>query len=355
MQMSKQSSGRNHSCFSGKTAVFRVVMLLLLLAIWGLTQLLSGLNFKASITVAEEGGILAMARMGKKDPAVAPAVEEEGAATAREEKKDPLIVYFSQGPAKAYPSLKKRVDKFSPEGTAVFFYHSYDEDCDGCIFKKGTTFAEGWNLVAKTALLSPFADQMKYFVRFDDDIKLLSTGLGKANTGHGAWEDFHQMLLSPDTNYPLIRPQDKARAEEKYTVYESCVDQHFYAIRKDHISLIFPYSTYAKECIWLNDEMLFYVMEKCYPAGFLVDHRWTVANDDHRYATDNRVEYSEKYVRDKALGALNEAYPSLGLWVRRNHSKLKHRCTVKEVPSFGLNGECRKVFQDRFERWLEGS
>ena len=298
----------------------------------------------------------------------------------------PMIVYFSQGPAKNYKVLKGRFQKAFVHTTVPssssyqFYYHSYDEDCDGCIYQPNTTFAEGWNLVVKTAIQNTkttAADRkriIKYYVRFDDDIELYdidtinevgydevryggAVTFSKAQKQILAWRSFHQMLLSNETTHPLIRPQDFVRSNESYDVYESCVDGHFYAISADHhmMSLFFPFSTYGKRVVWVNDHIMWSLTERCFPAGFKVDHRWTILNKQHRYTTDVDASYNEQKLIVLVNEALNSGFPQLGPWTIPQHTtdiNDRHRCTVKEFPSIGYNEQCSVVLQDRYQQWL---
>jgi hypothetical protein len=74
------------------------------------------------------------------------------------------IVYLSQGPAKSYPVWKKLVDAISEKKNAVFLYHSYDEDCEGCLYQAGTTLSEGRNLVVFAAAKTTDWNTYKYVV-----------------------------------------------------------------------------------------------------------------------------------------------------------------------------------------------
>ena len=72
----------------------------------------------------------------------------------------PLIGYMTQGPAKDYDRLAKRFEKaFNGTSSHRFFYHSYDEDCEACIFLNKSTHAEGLNVLSKAALLSLVCDR----------------------------------------------------------------------------------------------------------------------------------------------------------------------------------------------------
>jgi hypothetical protein len=61
------------------------------------------------------------------------------------------ITYLSQGQAKSYPVWKKLFDAILEKKNAVFLYHSYDKDCEGCLYQAGMTMSEGQNLVVSAA------------------------------------------------------------------------------------------------------------------------------------------------------------------------------------------------------------
>jgi hypothetical protein len=215
------------------------------------------------------------------------------------------IAYVSQGPAKSYPVLKKQFDTLMLEvpDTASFFFHSYDEDCDGCIFQPKTTPEMGRNIALKAATQSPFWNNFKYIVMFDDDITLMhmktvkgvykldpakkdkashqTNGVEKSHPEliEQSWKALHKLLLD-ELTYPLWKPRDIYFDYWKNKVhgpsYQSCVDDNFWAIRRDHIDFLYPFSTlYTHENFWLNALATFMKMEKCFPAGWWVDNRLT--------------------------------------------------------------------------------
>ena len=172
-------------------------------------------------------------------------------------------------------------------------------------------------IVFKTAILqnSDTTNQrrIKYYVKFDDDIELYDTNTAATSIErqeHGikfiedgskplkqiqAWKTLHQMLLADETTHPIIRPQDYVRAREKYDIYESCTDGHFFAVSPNHMSLLFPFSTYAKHVFWVSDHIMWALTERCYPASYKVDHRWTVVNEQHRYTPGANYERANRF------------------------------------------------------------
>jgi hypothetical protein len=303
------------------------------------------------------------------------------------------IAYLSQGQAKSYPVWKKLFDAISgEEKNAVFFYHSYDKDCEGCLYQAGTTMSEGRNLVVLAAANSTNMDwnTYKYVVMLDDDILLLNSSSssnsswnnvsfkkgknsGKNNiptssTGlpeeeHvAAWKSFHSMLLDPHTTHPLIKPKCGTWDSDDdlaTTTYQSCPDDNFLAMRRDYVDWIYPYSTIGKQNVWLNIVAIWKRMERCYPAGIKVDHRWTVANPQHRYNPRIFPYTSPQWATTKVLELLNRDYPNLGgnngrAWKVDVNIMSWHRCTVKQEPSLGMHPECKRVCEVRFQRWLAG-
>jgi hypothetical protein len=282
------------------------------------------------------------------------------------------IAYLSQGQAKSYPVWKERFDAISENKNAVFLYHSFDEDCEGCLYQAGTTVSEGRNLVLSAAANSTNMDwnTYKYVVMFDDDILLLNSSSSTNRKFSGAkiststeldviaaWKSFHTMLLDPNTTHPLIKPKcETYDGNDFYTSYQSCPDDNILAMRRDYVDWIYPYSTIGKQNFWVNIVALWKRMERCYPAGFLVDHRWTVANPQHRYKI-NKFQYKNKqWAPTKVLEVLNRDYPNLGqqAWKVDANTMYNHRCTVKQEPSFGIHRECKRVSEVRFQRWLAG-
>lgn len=285
----------------------------------------------------------------------------------KQQQPPPLIVYVSQGPASSYQRLISRFNRIfgntRHNNTWKFFYHSYDRDCEGCIFQNGTTYAEGWNLVGSTAMLELSRKQttasgsnrhfnFKYLVRFDDDLRIVPS-IDRINDDQNkedvAWFEIHEMLLADTTVHPIIRPQDKPRVRENHTVYQTCMDGHYYAVQPDHMSLYWPFSTRGKKIPWFNDVMAFMMFEKCYPGGVLVDHQWQASNPEHRYGVSHQ-EYIE--FRGTVYNALNEELPELKPWSPMRAKEITHRCHVSRAPSLEYHPRCRTVLGGRFTAWL---
>jgi hypothetical protein len=169
------------------------------------------------------------------------------------------IAYISQGRANAYINLKNRFEQVVDNETSAFFFHSFDENCNGCAFQANTTLAMGRNIGLKEAINSPLWDTFKYVVFFDDDVTLLDlqkarvfytpshkkqSGLEKSHPEliDESWKTFHRMLLDEKTNQPLIKPTDQSfdlKRSINATTYQSCVDDNFWAIRKDHVDFLY--------------------------------------------------------------------------------------------------------------------
>ena len=64
---------------------------------------------------------------------------------------------------------------YTPPGPVRLIYHSYDEPCEGCVFKKHTTFSSGRNLLLRRALAMEKEEgvDIRYFVFTDWDIDLV--------------------------------------------------------------------------------------------------------------------------------------------------------------------------------------
>jgi hypothetical protein len=282
------------------------------------------------------------------------------------------------GAAKSYSVWKELFDAISEEKDAVFFYHSYDEDCEGCIHKVGTTLSEGRNLVVSAAANASKIDwnTYKYVVVLDDDVQLLNSSATTTTTSSwnvskgkfsgentptstvpdvAAWKSFHNRMLEPNTTHPLIKPKcQNYDSDDTATTYQSCPDDNFLAIRRDYVDWVYPYSTIGKQNFWLNILELWKRMERCYPAGILIDHRWTVANPQRRYKINKFPYKNKEWVQTKVLEVLNRDYPTLGqpAWKVDANIMTWHRCTVKQEPSFGMHPECKRASEVRFQRWL---
>jgi hypothetical protein len=281
------------------------------------------------------------------------------------------IAYISMGEAKNYNMLRERFEKLLDHNTFRFFYHSYDEDCDGCVFQHKTSASEGRNLAVKAAIDSKDYESFKYFVIFDDDL-YMSTPLRSTDHPPGAtkpkasnkaassneeyaWQTYHEMILAESTTHPFIKPMfDQIDVEAGTTTFQSCTDDNFWTIRRDQLGFLYPFSTYEKELFWINPAAWFHLFEKCYPAGFLVDGRWSVSNPSHRYAIDFGGYLDHRLFERNIKEMLDMEYPMLGPWKVKKDILSWQRCTVKELPSLGMHPLCKQATHERFQKWVSG-
>lgn len=266
-----------------------------------------------------------------------------------------MIAYVSQGPASQYPILKERFEHLLPKGTWAFFYHSYDEDCEGCLFQSNTSFAEGKNLAIHAAVTSQIwkNQQVKYLASFDDDIQLARRPFKKADKLNGTgWEPLHNILLQQKTQHPLLKPRHNSADIEDTITYQSCTDENFWIFRRDHIDIFYPHSTYAQEHFHLNALKDFFLMERCYPAGMMVLPHYMVFNKKHRYSVKQGIYRDQGFVHTKILDMLRMEYPTLGPWEWRD---LSQRCNVqRKLPQETVEPECKAVMEARFQKWIAG-
>ena len=294
------------------------------------------------------------------------------------------ICYGSQGTARQYWRLKYRFEKLFDKEEYTFYYHAYDRPCatsesawcshlmDG---GRKTVPAEGRNIVIKSLVDSLTWNQCKYVVFFDDDAYLVPYTYkqrlmeGSSNNDQDgeesleAWKTFHNHLLDSTTSYPIIAPQaskfDDHIPPQQHT-YQSCIDEIFWAIRADHIDFVYPLSTLGRENYWLTNSVMFYVMEKCFPAGIFVDYRWYTFNEKHRY---------DAVVKDKINGKyedfhhrnywtrqiLERDFGELGPWEITTNTYLKHGCTIQSSPTLkSVNTTCKRITEERFTKWING-
>lgn len=279
--------------------------------------------------------------------------------TSLQESRDWIICYGSQGPAKSFAGLQSRFERSLPNGTYAFFYHSFDEVCDGCVFQKGTTFSEGKNIATKAAMTSPIWRRCKYWTFFDDDIELRrkkkegnnmeTTASGITSIEEDSWRDYHNMLLDPDTIHPIIKAQDSARDQgDTTTMYQTSVDEHFVSFRFDYVSLLWPLTTRYKDYFWLNNDMFFVKMTKCYPAGIRVDHRYVTTNPKHRYEADNNPVYN--YDTKRCEEVLQDELPGLSPWTCGLGQH--HRSNVQPLPPLDRHPKCAEEMNRRLDLWL---
>ena len=265
-----------------------------------------------------------------------------------------LIAYASQGPAAKYRVLYERFENSFPNGTWVLFYHSFDEPCEGCLFRANTTFAQGKNLVIKAVIQSSYYLnlQIKYIVSHDDDV-ILFRGSGGSNLMEDGWVPFHNLLLHNETTFPLIKPA--YATEENYITYQSCVDEIMWAIRPDHLALIYPFNTHVlPDFYWFNALKLHMVMDRCYPNGYMVIPHVRIINPSHRYNNDAPIYHDWNTTTSMVAQVMEQEFPSLGKWIWSFPKGIIQRCNVKKAPSFGIHPICQIAFQQRFDDWMAG-
>jgi hypothetical protein len=282
-----------------------------------------------------------------------------------------MICYNSQGSARNYWRLKDRFELVFNDtiDTYQFMYHAYDGPCQGCLHVNNTAPGEGRNVAVKATVTSEKWRKCKYLVFFDDDAYLMKAPFKpnyKTPTSQDdnetlvAWREMHDMLLEESTTYPLIAPQsDKwdAKTGDNET-YQSCVDEVWWAIRHDHVDFVYPLSTIGKENYWLTNVAMWYVMEKCFPAGVFVDPRWYTKNEAHRYTkqadASGSIFYNNRHKTTNMLKMLNRDYEPLGPWKVGLKNWPQHSCTVKSQPSAGVHPKCKALSEARFHKWLVG-
>lgn len=295
-----------------------------------------------------------------------------------------IIVYASQGPASTYPILKERFEKLLDPKTYRLFYHSFDVDCDGCIFQHKTSFAEGKNILMKAIVSSEEFERFKYIALFDDDALLWNRHLNDiqppivGNKGainldafHNTlqtvpmyqeigWTTLHDYLTLPRTAYPLLKPQffyvDNVDVTD---TYQSCTDENFWIVRRDHLHIFFPYiTTIAREMFWMSAITIFRVLERCYPGAFKVLHEWSTGNPSHRYEMPIGSYFNSSYVIESQKLYLEKRLPEMRPWIIPNNEFLgfiQQRCTVKQIPSEGYHPRCAKYTKLRWDQWLNGT
>eukprot|EP00339_Tiarina_fusa_P022956 CAMPEP_0117003982 /NCGR_PEP_ID=MMETSP0472-20121206/5119_1 /TAXON_ID=693140 ORGANISM="Tiarina fusus, Strain LIS" /NCGR_SAMPLE_ID=MMETSP0472 /ASSEMBLY_ACC=CAM_ASM_000603 /LENGTH=350 /DNA_ID=CAMNT_0004704809 /DNA_START=13 /DNA_END=1065 /DNA_ORIENTATION=+ len=278
--------------------------------------------------------------------------------------RSPIIAYATQGPAAQFALIRDRFAAAFPEDTYRLFYHSFDEDCEGCLFQKNdedcegclfqkkTSFAQGKNIIIKAIVRSEDFDRIKYVASFDSDAPLFlySRKQGSTDDEHNGWQPFHKLLLDPNTVHPFIKPRYVFDMEDKGTTFQSCTDENFWTIRKDHLSVIYPHSTYHQRIHWTNAIRVFYLLERCYPAAMMVHSDFATRNPTHSIPWKS---YKLEEIQIFASDMLRANYSALGPWDRLS-TELNQRCTIKTMPSIGLNPMCRELMDDRFQRWISG-
>lgn len=252
------------------------------------------------------------------------------------------VVWIGQGPA---ANATKWLSFARSVPLATLFYHSYDADCDGCIYAKGTTYATGRNMLFRQALEK--VKDAKYFVFFDYDLIM------KCNDSSNeaeCWRLFHNMLSDPNTMHPFIAPKTWWDPAGEATNYVTCVDNALSAYRYDYVHMIYPLPIKNMEKGWnFNCHVQWHLVERCFPDAYLSDSRWRVENPAHAPYPQLYRDY--QYI----IGILEHDYKELGPWDPKH--ELHHQCsksnhTPKHTEFWP---KCNAVFQQRFREWIDRS
>jgi len=242
--------------------------------------------------------------------------------------RDQSILYLVQGPAKFAKKWKARITAMG-KGTRVL-YHSYDADCDDCIFDSTTNFASGRNLLLRNALN---IQGIKFYVFVDYDITM-ECGVGN-NDCWGSWNDF--LLTTSDY---LISPKTWHDPKES-TDYKTCIDDAMVAIRQDKAHLMFPLPEKGIEKSWWHKtHATWSVFAKCIPNEHLSEENWRISNPKH-------APYPSGISIPAIIQMLKDEYPTLDDWSNYNH--LGHRCQVTTKKDKTCDAKLKK----RYAEWIQ--
>jgi hypothetical protein len=262
-------------------------------------------------------------------------------------------VYLSQGPASSYTRLKQR---FGALPNALFFYHSYDQDCDGCIYLANSTLPQGRNLVLQTAFQSlkksesqhNSLDNVKYFVMMDDDVEIQCIP-----SRRDCWWEYHTMLMDERTSWPLLAPKFYVDGDAEPALYHTCRDDSLWVMRWDHVHLLYPFPTKHDKKTWnIYVQAAWERMKRCFPNGFLTHKGYRNVNPRHG-------EYPKGLRKGLVVDLLNDEYPSLGPWTLQKWAgERPFRCTptLQEPPKQQeADPNCMTLTKSRFDRWINGT
>lgn len=221
---------------------------------------------------------------------------------------------------------------------AYLLYHSFDHDCDGCIFAKGTVFASGRNLLLKQAWKNGVPT--KYYVFVDEDIVL-------SCKSKNCWTSWNEMLLRNATVSRFIAPKTWHDPIEE-TNFQTCIDDAMWAIRADALNVVFPLVMPYKEggSWWEHLLVLWEIFNRCEPHAFLSDNRWRADNPIHRpYPSGNNEESIQR--------TLDRDYADLRPWTR-TRAPTRHRCSIKKKREADteLSPACSESLRLRFDNWI---
>jgi hypothetical protein len=260
-----------------------------------------------------------------------------------------LIAYLSQGPASSYDKLQHR---FNALPNSVFFYHSYDVDCSGCIYQSKTTLPEGRNLVLKTAYQKLTAAQIissvKYFVMMDDDVEIQCV-----RSRRDCWLEYHTLLLDPRTTWPFLAPKFYVDTDDEPTLYHTCRDDSLWVMRWDYVHMLYPFPTKHQTKTWnIYVQAVWERFKRCFPNSFL-------SHKGYRNVNVRHGEYPKGLRKGLVVDILNSEYPLLGPWsINRTQGERPFRCTraLQEPPKqTDADPVCTALTKERFQHWIDGS
>jgi hypothetical protein len=251
-----------------------------------------------------------------------------------------FIVWFGQGPASDAMIWENR---FALDRSAKLFYHSYDEDCEICLFKNNTNFAFGRNMALREALKGMDWKYIRYFVTFDSDLQMTCKNSGDDDQ---CWRDFNHLLLH--SNEPIVSPKTWWDPASEPSNYQTCPDNAVYAFRGvDMLKMVYPLSYVNVEKDWTyNTHVAWHVMDRCFPNSI-----WT--SGDHWLTNPRHGSYPFQHEPEHVFEILNQSFPELKPW---KPPLLWHRCRVSSVRGTKhptLWPKCRQAFDRRFMKWLE--
>lgn len=305
------------------------------------------------------------------------------------------VAWMVEGPAKYAPIWQHRMAHLH---NFVLLYHSFDEDCKGCIFNPHTTISSGKNLLLREALkvahqqednVSHWNDTktssiqqatadngVYYYVYCDYDLEIECdrqydnyNDVGNDDPSDACWRSYVSFLQEPSTTYPVHMPQtwfDARAGDSNTSTFQSCVDGAIKAVRFDFVPMFWPHTTsHDATALNLNDEVWWHITHRCFPFLIYTDGRWRVDNPIH---SDYPHQYGKKGA-PALFEMLTNEYPNLGgfPWDKRSilrHREMNHRCEV--LPDDGASGDgasqppppppeiytrCQESFSNRFNDW----
>ncbi len=266
---------------------------------------------------------------------------------ARPYEKKERIAYLVQGPSASAQIWKARIDAMGESATLL--YHSFDKNCDICIFEKGTSFSYGRNLLLLHAL--QLSHRPKYFVFVDEDIQM---DCNLPNTFEGGrtfdkqqkcWNNFTEELLNPVTTNILISPKTWKDVANEPTNFQTCIDDAIIAYRSDMVHISYPLPTHREsQSWWLKTSVTWAVIDTCLPYGHLSDSRWRVRNTLHRDYPKSGI-FDPAAVRD----VLFTEYPDIRNWTSFDPKSVeRNRCRISPQRVDVLDRDCEAKLKSRF-------